>query len=293
VFTSTWLNKGSLCLLHDAGLKYVPTESPHYLHAFMLLMSSWWEVVVWHPHYDGSHKCAWLIPACPSLLLPPLFLCVLCVQAKSCVLLCTDVAARGLDFPAVSSIIQYDPAGDPAEYVHRVGRTARMGQHGEALLFLLKSEVPYIDLLQQRGMQLQQERPEAVLRCLPALLAGSDPGSAGSVQRLARKLRQEAGEAAGQGQQQQQKGGKDAGGKEQRGKRRQGDRRQWSDGGLSGAQAEGQAAGLLLQRQLLLAISGDSELQPLALNAFRWVQQRTAEDCDVQRPASEAHAEVV
>jgi hypothetical protein len=143
-----------------------------------------------------------------------------------------------------------------------------MGQHGEALLFLLKSEMPYMNLLQQRGMQLLQERPDAVLRCIPALLAGSDPGSAGSVQRLARKLRQEAGEAAGQAQQQQQKGGKDAGGKDRSGRGRGG--RQFADGGLSGAQAEGQAAGLMLQRQLLLVISGDSELQPLALNAFRW-----------------------
>lgn len=186
-------------------------------------------------------------------------------QAKTCVLLCTDVAARGLDFPAVSTIIQYDPAGDPAEYVHRVGRTARMGQQGEALLFLLHSEMPYIDLLQQRGMQLQPERAEAVLRCLPALLVGSDPGAAGSIHRLAKKLRQEASTAAGQ------PGGAGAGakgsGKGQHSKPGAGT----GDGGLSGAQAEGQAAALMLQRQLLQVISGDEELQQLALNAFRWV----------------------
>eukprot|EP00208_Stichococcus_sp_RCC1054_P007841 CAMPEP_0206152396 /NCGR_PEP_ID=MMETSP1473-20131121/39306_1 /ASSEMBLY_ACC=CAM_ASM_001109 /TAXON_ID=1461547 /ORGANISM="Stichococcus sp, Strain RCC1054" /LENGTH=510 /DNA_ID=CAMNT_0053549955 /DNA_START=156 /DNA_END=1685 /DNA_ORIENTATION=- len=59
-------------------------------------------------------------------------------QAETGVLLCTDVAARGLDIPAVDWIIQYDPPDDPKEYIHRVGRTARgKGGKGRALLLLL------------------------------------------------------------------------------------------------------------------------------------------------------------
>ena len=40
-------------------------------------------------------------------------------QAETGILLCTDVAARGLDIPAVDWIIQYDPPDDPREYIHR------------------------------------------------------------------------------------------------------------------------------------------------------------------------------
>lgn len=74
--------------------------------------------------------------------------------AKAGVLLCTDVAARGLDFPAVTHIVQYDPPGTAEEYVHRVGRTARLGQAGEALLFLSPSERGYVDYLKGKGLQI-------------------------------------------------------------------------------------------------------------------------------------------
>ena len=56
------------------------------------------------------------------------------------VLFCTDIAARGLDFPAVHWVVQADCPEDANTYVHRAGRTARFEKDGQALLFLLPSE---------------------------------------------------------------------------------------------------------------------------------------------------------
>ncbi|CAL9774120.1 unnamed protein product [Musa acuminata subsp. burmannicoides] len=75
---------------------------------------------------------------------------------KSALLLCTDVAARGLDFPKVRCIIQYDSPGEASEYVHRVGRTARLGEKGEALLFLQPVEIDYLHDLQHHGVSLKE-----------------------------------------------------------------------------------------------------------------------------------------
>jgi ATP-dependent RNA helicase DDX31/DBP7 len=73
-------------------------------------------------------------------------------NTKNGILLCTDVAARGLDLPHVDWILQYDPPCDTTDYVHRIGRTARKGLQGNALLFLLPSEAPYISLLATHGL---------------------------------------------------------------------------------------------------------------------------------------------
>jgi ATP-dependent RNA helicase DDX31/DBP7 len=76
--------------------------------------------------------------------------------AASGVLLCTDVAARGLNLQGVHWIVQYDLPSDPKEYVHRVGRAARLGQQGAALILLHPSEAPFLQLLQAKGMQLKE-----------------------------------------------------------------------------------------------------------------------------------------
>ncbi|KFM59691.1 ATP-dependent RNA helicase DDX18, partial [Stegodyphus mimosarum] len=78
-------------------------------------------------------------------------------KAKSGILLCTDVAARGLDIPQVDWIVQYDPPDDPKEYIHRVGRTARgENRNGHALLILRPEELGFLRYLKHARVPLQE-----------------------------------------------------------------------------------------------------------------------------------------
>ena len=55
--------------------------------------------------------------------------------------------ARGIDIPDVSWVIQYDPPSNAEAFVHRCGRTARIGNTGNALLLLLPMEDAYLDFI--------------------------------------------------------------------------------------------------------------------------------------------------
>ncbi len=70
------------------------------------------------------------------------------------VLFCTDLAARGLDFPDVDWVVQFDPPQDPKSFLHRCGRTARSGRSGDALVMLLEKEEAYVDLMSRRGVPM-------------------------------------------------------------------------------------------------------------------------------------------
>ena len=75
-------------------------------------------------------------------------------------LLCTDVMGRGVDIPTVHWVLQYDPPSSATSFVHRCGRTARIGNEGNALLFLMPNEetyIPFLSLNQKVAVEQFQE----------------------------------------------------------------------------------------------------------------------------------------
>ncbi|KAL0881740.1 hypothetical protein ABMA27_001533 [Loxostege sticticalis] len=78
-------------------------------------------------------------------------------DADKVALFCTDLAARGLDIPAVDWIVQFDPPSDTNEYIHRVGRTARgIGTVGNAVLLLRPEEKEFVDHLKEAKIYLDK-----------------------------------------------------------------------------------------------------------------------------------------
>lgn len=72
------------------------------------------------------------------------------------VLLCTDLVARGLDLPDLDVVIQFDPPKDVRNFFHRIGRTARAGRSGRAIVMLHSNrELDYVDFLQLKGLKLE------------------------------------------------------------------------------------------------------------------------------------------
>ncbi|XP_058822440.1 probable ATP-dependent RNA helicase DDX55 homolog [Topomyia yanbarensis] len=83
-------------------------------------------------------------------------------ESDSALLLCTDLLARGVDIPEIDWVVQWDPPSNAAAFVHRVGRTARQGSEGNALIMLLPSEDAYVEFLtRNQKVSLKQVSLEA------------------------------------------------------------------------------------------------------------------------------------
>ena len=70
-------------------------------------------------------------------------------QGRMAILVATDVVGRGIDVPDVSHVINYDMPEDPSYYVHRIGRTGRMGKDGAAFSFVVPEQGKLLDQIER------------------------------------------------------------------------------------------------------------------------------------------------
>ena len=77
---------------------------------------------------------------------------------KFCVLVCTDVAARGLDIHGVSHVYNYDIPRESKQYIHRIGRTARAGAEGKAINILSRTDYDNFGrVLKENDVEINEE----------------------------------------------------------------------------------------------------------------------------------------
>lgn len=90
-------------------------------------------------------------------------------EGKKDVLVATDIASKGLDFPAIQHVINFDMPSEIENYVHRIGRTGRCGKTGVATTFINK------DVEESALLDLKHLLIEAKQRVPPVLQALDDP----------------------------------------------------------------------------------------------------------------------
>merc|ERR1712154_318019 len=81
-------------------------------------------------------------------------------MGKVSLLVATDVASRGLDIPNVMFVINYDLPNNIDAYVHRIGRTGRCGNNGNAISFVNETNKPVIKTLMQLLKESKSEIPQ-------------------------------------------------------------------------------------------------------------------------------------
>ncbi len=139
------------------------------------------------------------------------------------VLVCTDVAARGLDIKNVSHVYNYDSPADSSQYVHRIGRTARAGKDGIAITILGSRDYENFSPIKREHPEIQRMESPAFEKAL-----------------MERKDRIRVGRIDGRGFPR----GRDSGRSFSRGPRRDSNRRDDSRGGFSrGPRSEGRSFG--------------------------------------------------
>lgn len=115
-------------------------------------------------------------------------------SAKTPILVATDVAARGIDIPGVSHVLNYELPNVPEQYVHRIGRTARAGRDGIAIAFCAEDERDYLkDICKKTDAEFERLALPDNFR---AVVEGVGPTKREQKPRLARPKVRPAGDAA-------------------------------------------------------------------------------------------------
>jgi superfamily II DNA/RNA helicase len=92
------------------------------------------------------------------------------------ILIGTDIISRGIDVVGIELVINYDTPGDPEDYVHRVGRTARADAKGEAITFVNPKDQPkFVRIEKLIGMAVTQNPLPAHLEKGPSYTGGEAP----------------------------------------------------------------------------------------------------------------------
>lgn len=112
-------------------------------------------VVAWSNGSKTTYSNNERVPSTQSYQCSQTLIISICVDLYGC-------SSRGIDVPDIDWIIQYTPPQDPAFFVHRVGRTARAGKHGESVLLVEPSESAYIPFTKKRGVPLSVLKEESL-----------------------------------------------------------------------------------------------------------------------------------
>lgn len=160
-------------------------------------------------------------------------------RAKTPILVATDVAARGIDIPGVSHVINYELPNVPEQYVHRIGRTARAGADGVAIAFCAEDERAYLkDINKQTDASFERLPLPDNFRAVVEGVGPTKPAPKQQRQRVNPKPRgasAERGEGA--------KGGRGRGGPKQGGQRRSGGPKQGGGRSQGGQRRSGGGGG--------------------------------------------------
>ena len=92
-------------------------------------------------------------------------------------LVATDVAARGLDVPHITHVVNYDMPVCAEDYIHRIGRTGRAGRTGKALTFVTHGDTPQLRAIEKLVGQRLDPNPPVEERRTPGRHSGVSPRS--------------------------------------------------------------------------------------------------------------------